>query len=119
MRDFKRLKVWQRAHELALSIYKVTSTFPRQEMYGLTSQMRRASVSVAANIAEGSGKGSEAEYTRYLRIASGSANEVEYLLLLARDLGYLDEDKASALGDEVSQTRRMLIGLIRSLHSSD
>jgi four helix bundle protein len=89
MKDFKDLKVWQKAHEMTVAIYSASRTFPREEIYGLTGQLRRASVSVGANIAEGCGRRSDGEFLRFLQIARGSASEVEYHLLLARDLRLL------------------------------
>ena len=92
MADYRNLLVWQRAHTLALCVYDVTARFPRHEAYGLTAQARQAAVSVPANLAEGSGRGSQAELVRYSRIANGSLNELEYHLLLAKDLNYLDAE---------------------------
>src|SRR6266581_7156487 len=86
MKDFRQLKVWDRAHQLTLAIYPVTATFPRDETYGLTSQMRRAASSIPSNIAEGCGREGDAELSRFCQIARGSASELEYQLLLARDL---------------------------------
>jgi len=86
MQDFHELKVWQKAHELTLAVYRVSATFPREELYGLTSQIRRACSSIAANLAEGCGRNGDAEFARYCSIAMGSASELEYHLLLARDL---------------------------------
>ena len=95
MRDFRKLKVWEKAHELVLEIYRVTAGFPREELYGMTSQLRRACVSIPANIAEGCGREGEAELRRFLRIGLGSANELEYHLFLAKDLRFLSpEDHA-------------------------
>ena len=93
MEDFKDLKVWSKAHELALAVYSCTRAFPREEIYGLTSQLRRATSSIGANIAEGCGRRSDAEMKRFLQIARGSSSEVEYHLLLARDLGFIDRDE--------------------------
>jgi len=90
MKDFRDLKVWHKAHELTLAVYKATGDFPKEELYGLTSQIRRCSVSIAANIAEGCGKCGGAEFNRYLLMASGSASELDYHLLLAHDLKYLN-----------------------------
>ena len=87
MQDFKKLQVWQRSHDLTLRIYELTSRFPREEMYGLTNQIRRACASIPTNIAEGCGRGSPADFGRLLHIAMGSVNETEYLILLARDPG--------------------------------
>ena len=92
MKDFRKLEVWEKAHALTLSVYHAADPFPREELYGLTSQIRRAAVSIPTNIAEGCGRGSEAELARFLQIAMGSASEVEYELLLARDLGFLKLD---------------------------
>jgi four helix bundle protein len=99
MQDFRKLAVWQKSHELTLSLYELTGTFPREEMYGLTSQVRRASSSIPANIAEGCGRDGDAELSRFLQISMGSASELEYHLLLARDLKYLTaEDYQSNCG---------------------
>jgi four helix bundle protein len=83
LKDFRKLKVWEKSHHLALSVYQATSSFPDHEQYGLTSQMRRAAVSIPANIAEGYGRGGDAEFARFLQIASGSAAELQYQILLA------------------------------------
>ena len=91
MQDFKKMAVWQKSHALTLALYQATISFPRDEMYGLTSQLRRAGSSIPANIAEGCGRNGNAELARFLYIAMGSASELEYHLLLARDLGYLAE----------------------------
>ena len=90
MRDFKKYDIWQLSHTLTLEIYKLTANFPKEEMYGLTSQIRRASASVPTNISEGCGRNSDKEFNHFLNIALGSANETEYLLVLSRDLEYLD-----------------------------
>lgn len=92
MRDFRKLKVWEKAHELALETYRITAKFPREELYGVTSQLRRACISIPANIAEGCGREGEAELRRFLRIGLGSANELEYHLLLAKDLRFLSPE---------------------------
>ena len=118
MRDFKELKVWQKAHQLVLSVYKITRSFPKDEMYGLTSQMRNASTSIASNIAEGSGRGTDPEMVRFLWIAMGSAAEIEYRLLLARDLGYLNVTIHDDLASEVIQVRRMLSSFIQRLKAN-
>jgi four helix bundle protein len=91
-KPYRKLVVWQRAHSLALDLYKATASFPKEEVYGLTSQVRRASVSVAANIVEGHERRSKKELKRFLRIAQSSLAETEYYLELARDLGYLAND---------------------------
>jgi four helix bundle protein len=97
MEDFKNLVVWAKAHQFTLAVYQHTRTFPKEEMYGLTSQLRRSSASIGANIAEGCGRRSDAEMKRFLQIARGSANEVEYHLLLARDLQYLAAEEFNDL----------------------
>jgi four helix bundle protein len=88
LKDFRKQKVWERSHRLTLKIYEVTATFPKEEQYGLTSQIRRASAAIPANIAEGCGKDGDAEFARYLQIGRGSVSELEYYLLLAHDLGF-------------------------------
>jgi four helix bundle protein len=91
MQNFRGLKVWEKAHELTLLIYKITRTFPKEELYGLTSQIRRASSSIACYIAEGTGRGSKADFARMIQIAIGSSAEVDYQLILTKDLGFLKE----------------------------
>jgi four helix bundle protein len=114
MGDYRSLLAWQRAYDLSLEVYRGTRSFPVEERFGLSSQLRRAVVSVVANIAEGSGRGSNAEFTRFLWIARGSLTEVIAELCLARDLGYLKSVQAEhmiAAGDEVG---RLLTGLLKS-----
>jgi four helix bundle protein len=113
MKDFKDLKVWEKAHLLTLLVYQETRSFPKEELYGLTSQLRRAAASVAANIVEGCGRRSDGEFSRFLQIARGSASEVEYHLLLARDLHLLDEGKYCRLDSMVVEVERMLTGLVQ------
>jgi four helix bundle protein len=115
MRDFRELKVWQKAHQLALSVYKATRPFPKEEVYGLTGQMRRACTSIPANIAEGSGRGTDPEMVRFLQIAMGSGAELEYFVLLARDLDYLNGTIHDHLTNEVTQVKRMLTVFIQKL----
>ena len=115
MQDFKNLVVWQKAHKATLEVYARTAVFPSEERFGLTSQLRRAAASIPANIAEGCGRDSDLDFRRFLRISTGSANEVEYFLLLARDLGLLMPDTHDELLVMVVEVRRMLIGLIRRL----
>lgn len=115
MRDFRKLKVWEKGHQLTLTIYQVTQSFPHDELYGLTSQMRRAAMSIPANIAEGCGKGSEAELARYMLIAMGSASELEYHTLLAHDLGFLDAEKYNQLNRNVIEIKQMLAPFINKL----
>ena len=110
MRNFRELKVWHKAHQLTVDVYAATKTFPRDELYGLTSQIRRAAVSIGANIAEGAGKNSSAEFGRFLQIAQGSASELEYHLLLSGDLGYLIPEICERLSQEVIEAKKMLSG---------
>jgi four helix bundle protein len=112
VKDFRNLRVWERAHRLTLNIYKATGRFPREELYGLTAQMRRCSASIAANLAEGCGKRGNNEFQRYLQISSGSASELDYHLLLSRDLQFLSPVDHNALAKELGEPRRMLTSLI-------
>lgn len=115
MSDFRDLVVWQRAHELTLNVYAATKSFPRDELFGITSQLRRSVSSVPANIAEGNGRGGRREYLQFLIIARGSLNEVRYFILLASDLGYLIPQAYGELEGRCAEVSRLLAGLIRSL----
>ena len=115
MRSFREIKAWQKAHSLALDIYRQTQGFPSEERFGLTSQLRRAATSVTSNIAEGCGRESERDFARFLSIAAGSASEVEYQLLLAHDLGYLSAENHRQLDAQVNEVKRMLNAFIRTL----
>jgi four helix bundle protein len=108
LKDFKELKVWQKAYKLSLAIYDTSRTFPREEIYGLTSQLRRSAVSIGANIAEGCGRRSDGELVRFLQIARGSASEVEHHLLLARDLKFLAPNAHQVLKNQLEEVQRML-----------
>lgn len=108
MQRFTDLKVWQRSHALVLAIYRATASFPSDERFGITSQLRRAAVSVPTNIAEGSKRQGRLDYARFLNIAEGSLGETQYLLMLARDLGYLPQDVAAPLLGEADEIARML-----------
>jgi four helix bundle protein len=118
MGDYRSLKVWQKAHRLTLQVYEITGSFPICERYGLISQMRRAASSVPMNIAEGAGRNRPAELAHFCRISLGSANEIDYQLLLARDLGYLEADAYAQLIVQVDEVRRMLSGLVSKLNQS-
>ena len=118
MKDFKSLTAWSRAHDLTLKVYGATKGFPRDELYGLTSQLRRASASIPANIAEGCGRTGDVELARFFVIAAGSASEVEYHLLLAHDLGYLGHAEYDQLDAEVNELKRMLTAFIRKLRAN-
>jgi four helix bundle protein len=115
VQSFRNLKVWEKAHIVTLEVYKLSRSFPREEIYGLTSQMRRASASIGANIAEGSCRKGDVEFGRFLYIAMGSASELEYHLLLAHDLGLLKAPEYRRLTDEVGEVKRMLASLVHKL----
>ena len=115
MRNFQKLEVWKKSHELTLKIYRLSTSFPIHERYGLTSQLQRASASIGANLAEGCGRETDADYRRFVHMASGSACEVEYHLILARDLGLIDADKHNELNAAINEIKRMLCGLTHYL----
>jgi len=118
MRDFRKIQVWERAHHFTLQIYKITSSFPKDELYGLTSQMRRSAASVSANIAEGCGRDTQAELARFVHIASGSASELEYHLILAHDLGYINDELYPKLNSEINEIKRMLNGFEKAIQTN-
>ena len=113
MKDCKELRVWSEAHRLTLLVYEKTRAFPREEMYGLTSQLRRAAASIPANVAEGCGRRSDGELTRFLQIARGSASELEYHLLLSHDLGFLADKGFEEMRDKLIEVQRMLTALVQ------
>jgi four helix bundle protein len=115
MRDFKELKVWEKAHEWVMEVYRITGSFPSEERFSLVAQLRRSAASVPANIAEGCGRDSQRELSRFLTIAAGSACESEYHLLLARDLGYLEEGIHRELDHKINEVKRMLNSLLQKL----
>ncbi len=115
MRNFQELKVWNKAHEVTLAAYKATAGFPKQEMFGLTSQIRRAVSSIGANIAKGAGGGTNADFVRFLQISLGSANELHNHLLLARDLGLIVDDDFERLLADVLETQKMLAKFVQYL----
>jgi four helix bundle protein len=117
MKDFRDLQVWHKAHLLVLAAYRSTAGFPKPELYGMTSQIRRCAASIAANIAEGCGKRGNPEFQRYLNIAAGSASELEYHFLLARDLGLLDEASYRELNSGVVEVKGMLASLVRKVET--
>ena len=118
MRDFKTLKVWQRSHDLVLAAYKATAGFPREEVYGLTSQIRRSSSSIPANIAEGCGRSCNGDLHRFLNIAMGSAAELSSLLLLSRDLAFVSAESYEHLNNQTDEVQRMLGSLIRKVQAA-
>ncbi len=108
VKDFHKLKVWERAHRLTLDIYLQTKNFPKEEVYGLANQMRRSSASIPTNIAEGCGRNSKAEMIQFFNVALGSSSELEYQLLLAHDLNYLNNELYTRLSEELIEVRKML-----------
>jgi four helix bundle protein len=116
--DYHTLRVWQKAHQMTLAIYQVSLSFPREELYGLTSQIRRAAISIPTNLAEGCGRDSQPELLRFTRIAMGSASELDYELLLAHDLNWLNDTNYQQLSDELASIRRMLSSFSRKIMSN-
>ncbi|HBB01179.1 MAG: four helix bundle protein [Bacteroidetes bacterium GWD2_45_23] len=116
MKNFRELKVWEKSHLLALDIYKMTAGFPKEEQYGLTSQIRRAAVSIGLNIAEGCGRGSDSDFRRFLYFSFGSACEVEYCLLLVHDLNYLSSDSYEEIQNQLEEIKKMLSSFIEKLN---
>ena len=117
MRNFQKLDVWKKSHELTLAIYQLTATFPSNERYGLTSQLQRASASIGANLAEGCGRETDADFKRFVQMASGSACEVEYHLILARDLSLIVTETYDQLNNDINEVKRMLCGLTHYLEN--
>jgi len=118
MRNYEDLEVWQKAHALTIQLYRITETFPRAEMFGLTSQIRRAASSVGANLAEGCGRWGEAELARYVQIAMGSASELQNHLRLAKDLGFLSESDHHASIKTLTSTRQMLTAPLQAIRKT-
>jgi four helix bundle protein len=117
VKDFRELKVWEKAHPITLFSYKLTDRFPKHELFGLSSQIRRCSASIPANIAEGCGRLGNSEFHRFLQIACGSANELEYHFLLSRDLGFLPEVDYATVQKQLVELKRMLVALTRKVGS--
>jgi four helix bundle protein len=115
VKDYREILIWQRGHSFTLEVYRFTSRFPKEEMFGLTSQMRRAAASIPANIAEGCGRDGDAELKRFMGISLGSACELDYFIQLAGDLGYIARNEVSTLSAEILEIRRMLGGFIQKL----
>ncbi|MEW8575933.1 MAG: four helix bundle protein [Candidatus Thiodiazotropha endolucinida] len=115
MRDYRRLTVWSKAHELTMMTYQITSKFPTEEHFGLSSQMRRAAISIASNIAQGYGRQCDRDFARFLHIASGSSCEPEYQLVLAGDLGYINNNVMRQPLSTCKEVRQMLAGLLKKL----
>ncbi|MEO0928548.1 MAG: four helix bundle protein [Cyanobacteria bacterium J06643_13] len=119
MQDFTKLKVWQKAHTFTINLYKISSTFPSEEKFGLTNQIRRASVSIESNLAEGAGRSSSKEFSRFLDIAQGSAFEVKCQILIAKDLSYIDNQKSELLMEKINEVSRMITLLNQKLKTKD
>jgi four helix bundle protein len=118
MRDYRKFSVWQRSHELTLKIYKeIAPRFPDSEKYGLSSQIRRAAYSIPFNIVEGCGRASEKDFAHFLGISLGSSQELEYCLLLIRDLGFISEEQYSVFNENVNGIKAMIINLIKKIRS--
>ena len=115
MRDFKKYDIWELSHVFTLKIYDITKSYPKNEIYGLISQIRRASYSIPSNISEGCGRDSDAEFNRFLTIAWGSASEVEYLILLSKNLNYIDQDLFIILNEEINLIKRKIYSLKQKL----
>ncbi len=117
MQNYKDLKVWEKAHHFTVEVYRITKPFPKEEIYGLTSQFRRAASSIPANIAEGCGKNTNNDFANFLNISLGSSNEAEYFILLAKDLNYLSLPDYETLIKLINEIKAMLIGLIGKVRS--
>lgn len=117
MQNYKELKVWEKSHQLVLEVYRITASFPKEEIFGITSQVRRAVASIPANIAEGCGKSTQLDFAKFLNISLGSANETDYFLLLCKDLKYISETEFLELEDTINAIKAMLINLITKVRS--
>ena len=115
MKDFRTLIVWEKSHQLTLAIYKVLNHYPKDELFGLTSQMKRSSSSIATNIAEGCGRNTDKDFARFLIIAFGSANELQYQIILSNDLAFIDSETSNSLLLQVEEIKKMLNALINKL----
>jgi len=118
MKDYRKLQAWQKSHDLVLQVYELTEKFPAKEMYGLTSQLRRAAVSIPTNIAEGYGRSTDVEIARFMDISLGSVNEVEYLLFLSAELKYIMMAKAESATQKIIVIRKMLTAFAKTLRNS-
>ena len=116
MRDFKKYDIWHLSHLLTLQVYKLTATFPKEEIYGITSQIRRATVSIPTNISEGCGRNSDKEFNQFLNIALGSANEAEYLIILSKDLNYISEELFSDFNTKINTIKSKIYKLKEKLN---
>lgn len=117
MQDYRKLLVWEKAHHLTLDIYKVVESFPKYEVFGLASQMRRSAYSIPTNIAEGAGRNSDADFAYFLNVALGSSNELDYQLLLSKELGYLQKEEYIKLYTAIGEIKGMLIALTNKVRT--
>jgi four helix bundle protein len=117
MKKFRDLQIWQRSHKLTLEIYRITKEFPKSELYGLVSQMRRSASSIPTNIAEGCGRSTDKDFARFLDNAMGSASELEYQLILCGDLEYITQDTCEKTNSELTEIKRMLNAFIQKLRN--
>jgi len=115
MKNFRNMKVWEKAHKLTIETYKVTKNYPKDELYGITSQMRRSSASIPTNIAEGCGRLTDPDFARFLTIAMGNAKELEYQFILSKDLEYINQKDYEILDSNVNEIKKMLVGLHKAL----
>lgn len=118
MQNYQELKVWQKSHVFVLEIYKLTDLFPKKETFGITSQMRRSAISIAANLAEGCGKKGMLDIANFFQTSLGSLHETEYYLLLAKDLQYISNEIFESRNQEIKEIKAMLISLIKTVRSS-
>lgn len=116
--SYRNLLVWKKSFHLASKIYQETKTFPKEEMFGITSQMRRAAVSIASNIAEGKGRDSDKDFIRFLHIARGSCNELETQILISQELGYINKTNAASLQNDCEEILKMITSLIQKLKAN-
>lgn len=115
MRDFRKLLVWEKSHELTLEVYHVLKAFPKEELFGLVDQMKRSASSIPTNIVEGAGRKTDKDFARFLSISYGSTNELEYQVILSVDLGFLERQKGEELIGKIQEIRKMLYGLMNKL----
>ena len=116
MQDFRNLQVWQKSHMLTLGVYKMTALLPKDELFGLISQLRRAATSIPTNLAEGTGRGSDKDFARFIQISMGSACELEYLHLLCKDLKYVEKEVIDSQIKEIQIVKKMLVSLLKTLN---
>jgi len=115
MRNYRELQVWTKAHSLTLELYRLSRLFPKEELYGIVAQLRRAASSIGANLAEGCGRQTQPEFARFVRVAMGSASELDYHSVLARDLGLLNDDAYKQVSRQLTDVRKMLASLLKTI----